>query len=48
MEILGRLLNRVVDGDFIPGFHVGDGFGGMLKISQLPFGDDTICFFNAK
>ena len=48
MEILSRLLNRVVDGDFIPGFHVGDGFGGMLKISQLPFGDDTICFFNAK
>ena len=48
MEIPSRLLNRVVDGDFIPGFQVGDGFGGMLKISQLSFGDDTICFFNAK
>lgn len=48
MEILSRLLNRVVDGDFIPGFQVGDGFGRTLKISQLPFGDDTICFFIVK
>lgn len=48
MEILSRLINRVVDGDFISVFQVGDGFGGTLKISQLPFGDDTIYFFNAK
>lgn len=46
--MLSRLINRVVDGDFISVFQVGDGFGGTLKISQLPFGHDTIYFFNAK
>lgn len=46
--MLSRLINRVVDGDFISVFQVGDCFGGTLKISQLPFGDDTIYFFNAK
>jgi hypothetical protein len=34
------MLNRVVDGDFISGAQVGDGFGGMLKISHLPSADE--------
>lgn len=38
MEIPSRLLNRVVDGDFIPGFQVGDGFGGTLRFLNYPLG----------
>ena len=42
MEVLGRLLKRMVDGGFLCGFLCGSHMQGGVNISHLLFTDDTI------
>ena len=47
MEALSCLLNRVVEGNFIPGCGFSGRDGGDIVISHLLYADDTILFCEA-
>ncbi|KAF5457277.1 hypothetical protein F2P56_021390, partial [Juglans regia] len=48
MEALSRMVQATVDGGFLSGFKVGNGFGGPFIISHLLFADDTLVFCEAE